>query len=341
MTSPSPQKNPFAEILGEDRPLRIYNVPWHVPHQYEMYKLPFTEWAHQSTNIRRWAMGSKEHRPKPANVHDVAAFEAGKYDLAVLHVDQQCVDPGIGKSRLYRELNEAVQGIPKIVINHGTPFWPELYPPEYMIVKMKHLIGDNHMVVNSHRAAEMWGPMGKSTSVIIHGLDPKEWHDLPKEPRVVTTLSPAGLDEYYNRRLLTAVKDKLKSRGIQHVHISVDRISKGFDDYRDFVGRSLIYFNPTLESPMPRSRTEAMLSGCCTITLPNHGAEKFIQHGVNGFHVPNEPNAIVELITALMANYKECIRIGQEGKKTATELFNMERYQAQWTELVKKVLTTK
>lgn len=326
---------PWGRRLG--RPLRIFNTPWHIAHQYELYKIPETEWSHCVNSVRRWG----KFRPRPANVSSVAHYEPGRYDLALLHVDQQCVDQTLGKSRLFRELNEAVHDIPKIVINHGTPFWPEVYTTEYLKMRMKMMLGgDCHVVVNSHRAKEMWGEIGKDVTTVIHGLDPDEWLDLPKEPRVVTTLSPAGLDRYYNRNLLHAVKDKLKERGINHCWITVDKVCQDFDDYRDFLGRSLLYFNPTLESPMPRSRTEAMLSGSCVITLANHGAEDFIRDGVNGFTVPNNPAAIVELIAGILEGglYKQAVAIGQRGKETARELFHAERFQADWTALIERVL---
>lgn len=64
-------------------------------------------------------------RPLPEGVKFVPYYQPGRYDLAVLHLDQQCVDPNIGKGTLYRHLNKVIQDIPKVVINHGTPFWPE------------------------------------------------------------------------------------------------------------------------------------------------------------------------------------------------------------------------
>lgn len=320
--------------------IRIFNTPWHLAHQYELLKVPGTQWAHIVNSVRKpWGTWA---RPRPQNLTDVPYYEPGKYDIAVLHVDQQCIDSSFGKSRLYRELNEVIKDIPKIVINHGTPFWPEAFEEGEMIAKMKMMIGDNHVVYNSHRAKEMWesrGPIGKSSRTIIHGLDVDEWWDLPKEPRVITTLSPGGLPKYYNRALLAEVQGKLKERHIQHVWIGSDWESDGFDDYRNFIGRSLVYFNPTLESPMPRSRTEAMLSGACVVTLPNHGAEEFIKQGENGFHVPNNPEVIVDLLTLLvMDNYSTAYEIGQRGKATARQLFTTERFQSEWSELLKQVL---
>ena len=91
---------------------------------------------------------------------------------------------------------------------------------------------------------------------------------------------------------------------------------------------------------MPRSRTEAMLSGACCISLANHGAEDFIEHGKNGFLVPNNPDAVVDLITELVQEgyYKKCIEIGQRGKETARKIFTAERFQSDWEKLIREVL---
>lgn len=257
-------------------------------------------------------------------------YEPGKYDVAILHIDQQCIDPMIGKGVLYRNLNKVIQDIPKIVINHGTPIWPEKWegrnswklPYELMekkdnqwIVKdkkevekyqidflinggktvcnsdvveidgMKKLVGNNTMVVNSFRAREQWG-WGHT---IWHGLNSDEWWDLPKEPRAIITQSPAGLDYYYNRSLLSDIRSSLaEDYGIHFIQVGHPMHGWMFDAhprypelggwgaYKDYIGRSLIYINPTKESPMPRSRTEAMLSGCCVLSTPYHDADKFL-----------------------------------------------------------------
>lgn len=335
----------------ENKKIKVFNVPWHVANQYEIYKIPDLEIYHCIQNIRKWAHGGKSFRPIQTNIHEVTHYEPGKYDFALLHIDQQCVDPAIGKGRLYRELNEEIRDIPKIVINHGTPYWPEQFESEELVTKMKMLIGNNFMIVNSHRAKEMWGPMGSGVRTILHGLDPSEWWDLPKEPRVITMLSPDGLNRYYNRKLLAFVKEKLADRGIPHTQITVDWVADGFDDYRDFIGRSLVYFNPTLESPMPRSRTEAMLSGACVVTLGNHGPEEWIENGKNGFVFPNfdpyasekpyDPIVIVDTIEWLLNNYEKAKAIGQEGKKTALELFSQDRFQREWMDTINHVLGRK
>jgi len=355
-------------------------------------------------------------RPLPKNVRYIPYYEPGKYDLAILHIDQQAIDPMIGKGKLYRHLNEAIKDIPKIVINHGTPDWPErwesagswcwkmplevekagskaikVYQRDFLIEGgqtiqkdelveiegLKKLIGNNTMVVNSFEAAKQWG----FGIPIWHGINPDDWfYKLPKEPRSVIVMGPAGLDHYYGRFLLNDTKSKLRDNyGLRLIQIGEPhewtiqkhrRFSSGewdgFRAYRDYLGRSLIYVNLTQESPMPRGRTEAMLSGLCTLTTPFQDADKFIncdtrliwknvegigeyikvideliitQKDINGFIIPNNPLPIAALVNHLIyKRYNEAVRIGLNGRKTAKKLFNPDRYNSEWTDLLNRVI---
>lgn len=321
--------------------IKIFGVLNHIGNQYEMLKLMDNydvEFSYLENNVRRWSKYSP--RPMHPKLKWVQHYEPGKYDLAILHIDQQVADPAIGKGQLYRQLNEVIQDIPKIVINHGTPMWDEMFTEDMVINGgtildrkgkpkkidgIKKIIGDNFMIVNSYTAANRWG-WGYP---LIHGMDSNEWWSLPKEPRTIIQQSPAGLDKYYNRQLLTAIKGRVKEKTGQFVtHIGVDIVPNSWDDQREFLGSSLIYINPTLDSPMPRSRTEAMLSGCCVLTSRHHDAELFIEQGVNGFLMPDNPVSYSEAIYQLLNhNYREAVEIGQRGRETAIKYFNPERYQ--------------
>ena len=387
------------------KPIKIFHASWHVPHDYSLFNIPNTEWFLVPNNIKRWNWFA---RPMPDNVHYVPYYEKGKYDVAVLDVDQQCVDPRIGKGKLYRVLNDEIQDIPKIVINHGTPYYPEVweagnnkhwkmpfgfddsdlnktleYQKEFLInggkvmvlgkemkiEGMAKLIGKNKMVVNSFQARKQWG-WGK---VIWHGLDPDEWYDLPKEPRSVSMISTGGLNYYYGRDFLNSTISRLREDyGLKHVWIShpgswtiydsdVFPERGGWDAYRDFIGRSMVFFNSTKESPMPRSRTEAMLSGCCILTTAHQDADKFINfdvrdlwadsegandfiskidkyintEGINGIIIPEHPLAVASLINYLIYEVPQTtVKIGQEGRKTAIKAFGKERFDETWTKLL-------
>lgn len=243
-----------------------------------------------------------------------------------------------------------IQDIPKIVINHGTPMYSEMYDEDMVInggtaygksgqkekiTGMKEMIGDNFMIVNSYEAVKRWG-FGYP---VIHGMDSEEWFDLPKEPRVTISLSPGGLDKYYNRQLLTYIKAEVREKtGLEVVHTNVNYNVRDWDDYRNLLGTSLLYINPTLDSPMPRSRTEAMLSGCCILTSKHHNADEFIDHGKNGFIVPDNPISYAMAISQLVNNnYREAVKIGQRGRETALKYFDGDRYRKDLWHVISEV----
>ena len=327
--------------------LRVFGVPWHVAHQYELMKLPFIESYDLLINpYRTWG---EQSRPFPDNGKWVTHYEKGKYDLAILHVDQQSIyNPEQGdrihKGKIYLEMRDAIgDDVPIVTINHMTPFHDK-YESPYVVDFIKTMTKGTTMIVNSHKAVEQWG-WGRA---IIHGMEVDEWYDLPKEPRAVTVLSPAGMEKAYRRIFLTSVRRILDEMGVPFIWVGVDAKFNNFNDYREFLGRSLVFFMPTWQSPRPRARTEAMLSGCCVVSTPYHDANSYIIHGENGFltskyeitdpRVMDNPEATAKLIRRLvLEDPDEALKIGQAGKKTARELFNMKSFSDQWEQLLKEL----
>lgn len=319
--------------------IRIFGHPWHLAHQYELSKIPFIDWSWLIQYKRPYSKQSRGDFMKNWVTH----YEPGKYDVAVLHLDQQCVEDEImlrGKGSLYVQLSKVITDIPIIVIMHGTTYYPEKFSKQEVVDRVKELVGSNVMVTNSRQAAKDfgWG------TPIIHGMDPAEWLDLPKEPRVVTMVSPGGLDKYYDRAFMESIREELRERDIHHCHITVDWQARDWEDYKNFLGRSLIFLAPFKDSPMPRARTEAMLSGCCVLTTPWQDAGDFIEHGENGYiigdkerGVPRNPQAVADLVEYLLDNYSLAVKIGQKGKETALERFSVANYHEQWKNLLEQV----
>lgn len=351
--------------------VKIIDYSWHIGHQATLLELPNTQWTYIANNVRpNW---NKSYRDLPsAAVLDYAGYyEPGKYDMAVLHIDQSSLsrDPALsrGKNVLSCDINDAIKDIPKVIINHGTPFWPEIinqetreYDKAWMLKKCKDYVGDNLMIVNSHQAKEEWGI--ENSRVIVHGLNPGDWYDLPKDPIVFTTLSPAGWPTYYNRMLQEEVRSTLGYKyGIKLLHVGKEYIAESFEDYKKVIGSSLIYFNPTFESPMPRARTEAMFSGACIVTTKHHDSDLYFNcnlsdlwkkvpahmfykligevlrqgaDSINGIIVPDNPDAVVDVIAWLHANYDVAVKIGQNGKAAAARMFHKERFDREWAEVI-------
>jgi len=314
--------------------LRVFGYAWHTAHQYRlMTSLPHCDFYYIRNRLRSW---SHESRPEPKNLHYVDHYEEGKYDLAILHLDQQCLFDE-KKGTPYNMMNKAILDIPKIVINHGTPYYGDKEKQD-IINLMREKIGDNIMIVNSEQACKEWF----GNKYIIHGVSGQEFKPAKnKKNRIIVTISPnyAGKEqdgwfEYYNRQFQLDVREK-----INIVHVGHDIKFNTFLKYRKYLSESLIYFNPTTHSPMPRSRTEAMLSGCCVVSTGTHDWDKYIQNGVNGFLIDGKDvPGTIKLLKYLKRNPAKTRKIGMAGRKTALEFFDPQRYSRDWKMLINQVL---
>ena len=314
----------------DTKQLRVIGVPWHTAHQFELAKM-FKTYDHLINHYREWGTVS---RPMPDNMSMVLEFDRTKHDLAILHIDQQCIDPNNNKGKLFREFEELTRGMPRVVINHMTPFDDKLEFDE-CVEGMRELVGDIPMVVNSKQAAAQWG-WGHT---IIHGIDPKEWFDLGKEPRAVTSISTGGMNKAYRRELLHVTIDLLKEKGLDLQWIQATVRPKSWEAYRDYLGRSLVYLHAAWQSPMPRSRTEAMMSGACIVTTKHHDIADYIENGVNGFLIPDNPQSAANLIEELLTTrIKEAREVGQRGKELALKHFHIDRWMADWATFLEGVM---
>ena len=82
-------------LKTQPRRLRVLTYRWHVPHQYELYKLPFDVTLLTglgSPMTESWEFGQ---RPMPANARfaDFRKVEPREFDLAILHFDENVLTP--------------------------------------------------------------------------------------------------------------------------------------------------------------------------------------------------------------------------------------------------------
>jgi glycosyltransferase involved in cell wall biosynthesis len=337
---------------------KIFDTCWHVAHQSDMMHALLDDCEfHLCVNTKRQWTDSRVAaiRPVPAGVEFVSHYEPGKYDVAILHIDQQVMSPHHQKRMIYQQFDSIITDIPKIVINHGTPVYPEgiltearpnysdLQIQDICIKSIKDLVKDNTMVVNSYTSASEseWG----FGIPIVHGISADNWLDLPKEPRVFTALSHGGLDAFYNRDCLRKASEILWNKYGYILWHAKNNIATDTSPgkYQDFLGRSLLYFDPSFRTPMNRGRTEAFLSGCCVIQVEGaHDLDRWAIPNQNIILVPNDPEQMASTIADFLENrYTEALKVGQNGKKMAIEQFNPKRYRHDWLALLEKVVKSK
>lgn len=329
---------------------KIFDYLWHIPHQTDMVSALVDDCDfYFALNVK--AQWDHNKRKMPPNVNFVTHYEPGYYDMAILHIDQQVIAPSDRKRIIYEDFNKVIDDIPKVVINHGSPVLNEWFERNHIDCsggageqicreEIRKIVGTNVMIVNSHAAAseKEWG-FGYP---IVHGLCPSQWINLPKEPRVFTAVSPGGFDTYYNRACLQKVSKILDERfgyTLHHARVNVDT-DKSPDAYRRFLGSSLIYFDPSVRTPMNRARTEAFLSGCCVVQVEGaHDLERWAVNGKNIILVPDDPDQIAATIADLIENrYGYAAAIGQAGKQMAEKEFGYDRYRRDWLTLIGEVV---
>jgi glycosyltransferase involved in cell wall biosynthesis len=356
------QLYPYPFAIVKNRELRIVTYRWHVPHQYELYKLP-----HRFTLLRGLGTGFTsdwlyEQRPMPksANFLPVERFKVKDADVAILHFDENVLQPENCNGVIskdwgdnFRYFMEQMKGIPKVAVCHGTPQFIGQYNPGYNGAdlgkpiensreELVRYLSDVPVVCNSHQALREWG--FKNARVIWHGFDPSEFQVTTYEGGILT-LGAAMKERPYYRGYghYQKVCEMLPAEFRPDFH-SVGRPALGitnshryaqlkFEEYRRSIRRYSVYFNPTLRSPMPRSRGEAMMSGLVTVSAANHDVELFIKNGWNGFYAQTSEE-MAEHLLFLMRNKRACREMGVRSRETAADVFNHDRYLHAWQNLL-------
>lgn len=356
--------SPFLSTWGEPhKRLRIVSYRWHVPHQYELYKLQhdFTLITGTGTNMtNHWQF---DQRPLRSNVRmiPIENFNPKEYDLAILHFDENVLCSDLSNDTLPPDWGESfqwlasVKGLPKIAVCHGTPPFVGQYgadPGEISdftvhseeVNRIRTMLEDATVICNSYQAAEEWGFSGRR--VIWHGLDPQEIPTGSHGKQVVGHGEDHSRPHYRGLHCYRRVSELLdpgihlsdhKHAGVKLIPSEDPRYSHAkFRNWIDHVGSFKVYLNTTLRSPMPRSRSEAMMSGVIPVTLNNHDADHFIRHGVNGF-LGASADELADAINYLLRNEHAREKISAEARHTATNVFNHDRYLSDWESLLKSL----
>ena len=338
----------FSEITMK-RKIKIFDYCWHIPYQWDMIQAlrDDCEFYYCPNTKTGW---DTSIRPIPQELNFVTCYEPGQYDVAILHIDQQSIDPKNIKNRIYEQFNSVISDIPKIVINHGLPVNDNYFRAlglqlsegemqERCIGMIREMVGNNTMVVNSITASSEkgWG-FGVP---IIQGMNPSEWYDLPKEPRAFTALYSMEFD-MYDREFMTEVSDVLYDRYGYVLFYSGINIEVGNtpESYKQYLGKSLLYVDTSYRIPMNHARTEALLSGCCVIQIEGaHDLEYWAKPDENIVTVPENPEEIARVIANFLhEGYQQAIAIGKKGREVAMRQFNYECYRNDWMELFEQTI---
>jgi glycosyltransferase involved in cell wall biosynthesis len=249
--------------------------------------------------------------------------------------------------------------IPKIGICHGTPQFYGQYSNAYIPYdriqtieqsrkQLVNYLGDVLVVCNSHQAEREWG--FRRSRVIWHGFDPCEFPPAIYAKGILTLGKPMKDRPHYRGYFLYRQVVDLLPREYRPTRLTPVPTPDGlmprrsniyaqakFRNYVDELRQFSIYFNPTLRSPMPRSRGEAMMCGLVPVSANNHDVDMFINRGVNGFY-SDDPGELSDYLLYLSRHQSVCEKIGRAARMTAVDIFNHDRYLREWQEVLKNFI---
>lgn len=353
-------------VFTKPKSLRVLTFRWHCPHQYELYRIghDFTLVTGLGTGIcDRWEWA---HRPLPANARLMSHTQVDPrdYDVAILHFDENLLHPELCHGKVPADWAKtclralADWDLPKVAVCHGTPQFRGQYDIEYdqpdlgaiieeSRVEMVEALSEVTVVCNSHQASNEW--RFKKGRTIWHGFSP---HDFPPNMRgegayAMSSRALANRPHYNGHFVMKSIVESLGGEiPIDHLSVgdpsvaypprTVEWAKVKFENYVRAVGKYGIYVNPTVRSPMPRTRGEAMMAGVSTVSLRNHDVDMFIQNGVNGFYA-DEPEELADQIRFLANNQSARKKMGDASRRTALDVFNQDRYLSAWAALLKDV----
>jgi glycosyltransferase involved in cell wall biosynthesis len=318
---------------------------WHAAHQYELFKLGhhFTLVTDSGAGIRdQWDYGQ---RPLPYNVqfkplHEVSIKD---YDFAILPFEV----PMFHREQGLWHMLELTKAMPRAAICCGLPLYDECERAS-MRVALRELLQDVHVVCPSHQAQKEWG--FHKSSVIWHGFSPYEFPPGRHEkacltlPRAAFEMCPLCAGKEHANRVMELLKDvcEIECAAPPAPHPGYEKDNQewavaGFQNYTRYIGDFTVYLNPTVHSPMPHRRAEAMMTGTIPVSLRNHDVDMFIQNGVNGFN-GNSAEELAEHVGWLLQHDKQRGEISRNARMTAMDIFNIDRQLAAWSTLIAEVI---
>ncbi len=352
-------------LRGEARRLRVLTYRWHVPHQYELYKLEHdftlvTGLGSPATDV--WSYDQRPLRPN-ARLMPVGSIDPADYDVVMLHFDENVMAAHLCNGVIPASWGDAFRwlldlaDLPKIAVCHGTvpfvgqfgadPGRKSVFEPheeERRALVDALAAAGARVVCNSHQALAEWG--FENARVIWHGFDPQEFPRGTLERDVLALQADFARPHYRGAWEFTEVTSLLAPGvGVEtasHPGAPIENRSqnpyavRNFRSYVDRIRQFKFYLNTTLRSPMPRSRGEAMMTGVIPVCLRNHDVDLFIENGVDGFYADRAEDLAVFIGEALRDPERLAV-MSTAARLKALDVFNHDRYLAAWDALLREV----
>ncbi len=177
---------------------------------------------------------------------------------------------------------------------------------------------------------------------VVHGFDPNEFQNLnfERNNRILTVANVfkqrdkiMGYDLWNEVNKIIGNCD-LVGHGNDDIPESLGK-AKNFQELLNYYNSYQIFFNPTKESAMPRSRGEALMVGMATVTTSKFDIAQYYSHKKNILFA-NTVSEVLENIKLLNNNSKMVEDLGNKARETAMKHFHISDYISKWDNILKK-----
>ncbi len=227
-------------------------------------------------------------------------------------------------------LSDAQLKLPQVYLEHDPPLG---HPTD-----TKHPVDDpNALIVHvTHFNRLMWDSNRTPTAVIEHGVIVPEnvrWTgELEKGIAVVNNINRRG--RRTGPDVFTAVREQVPLDLVGMNAADLGGLGEvSFNDLLQFESRYRFFFNPIRYTSLGLAVCEAMMIGMPIVGLATTEMSAVIDNGVNGY-IDTNLDSLVDCMQELLRSPELAKRISENGRKTAREHFNIQRFARDWDNLL-------
>ena len=303
--------------------LKILDFYCHQGHQYEFFKTGHDFYlCGVNSLLPDW---NENHRPLPKNVSFVNEINAKyiKFDVVIVRspLNPKRYEPFIKRG-----------AVPVAVVQTTDPF--------PMSPKVRHIVWNSKVSMDKKAS---YYPKHISNYYIVHGFDPNEFVNLNIER---------------NERVLSVInvfKDRAKFVGYplwKNINYKLNNIcdvlGHGNDNLASSIGEAKnflelinkyntysIYFNPTNDSAMPRSRSEAAMCGMPIVSTDNFDISMYFNN--KNAILLNNKTELINGVNKLLNSKDMRIEYGNAAREVSINYFHINDYINKWNAILTKL----
>jgi len=275
--------------------------------------------------------GRGETFPFADNVHEVHVDDIPGLDL-------DCIIFQTNKNYLedqYEILTAEQRSLPKIYIEHD--------PPRQHPTDSRHVVDDPDVLLVhvTHFNRLMWDNNNTRTQVIEHGVtvpDIPYTGEINKGIVVINNLPTRGrllgLDIFLEVR---------KHIPLDLIGMNTGELGLGevlHPQLPEFISKYRFFFNPIRYTSHGLAVCEAMMLGLPIVGMATTELPTVITNDVNGF-IHTDIDALVKKMQQLLQDKDHATQLGIEGRKTALNRYNIERFTHDWEQTILNAIQTK